>query len=64
MIARNLTQNDKDALAHAMGEFHDTGKVKTVCPRCGRPLIVMEAGTRIYSHCEDTNCIGTMRIGI
>ena len=64
MDIRNITTIENKTLKEASGEYLNTGKITRVCPRCGKPIIYEEIGTRYITRCEDKDCIGRVLIGI
>ena len=64
MDIRGTTLEECETLEMAMGEHLRTGKIETPCPRCGKDLVFERNGTRDITHCQDSDCIGMVLIGI
>lgn len=52
---------DEQAMDNAFAEFFVKGKVKSVCPRCGKTLCVEESenGENVNVYCPN-NCISSV----
>lgn len=63
-MVKQISKQEYDSLNKAVSEFISSGKIISVCPRCGKPLIYENKGSLEIIRCEDTSCIKSIRRGI
>lgn len=59
-----MTKKEIQALDAASLEFFKDGKIKTTCPRCGKPIKVHVKGNSYRVACVTKNCIEDVFRGI
>ena len=65
MDVRGTSDKEYKVLRSAMGEYIQTGEIKTPCPRCNKKLVYKQQGdTRDIVCCVDPDCVGMVQIGI
>ncbi len=63
-MVKPITSKEYKVLDSAVAELLENGKITLKCPRCGKPLIYEERGSLEIIHCEDLNCVKSIRRGI
>lgn len=63
-MVNQITINEYSVLDKAVAEYLKTGKIKLLCPRCGKSLVYEVFGSLEIIRCEDKTCIKSIRRGI
>lgn len=63
-MVKQISKQEYDSLNKAVSEFIRTGKIISVCPRCGKPLIYENKSSLEIIRCENPSCIKSIRRGI
>ena len=64
MANQVVTQKEYAVLNEAVRQFLQDGKIELKCPRCGKPLVYEVKDSLEIIHCQNPECVKSIRRGI